>query len=262
MVPDDIAQLAVLHLAAHIGQMDEALVPFRILRLLSGGQQALIFHGDVLGVDHLVLGGAGVDVQAVEGHAGGGGIEVLILDLSHRAAVGGIGIVRAKALDIKLICAPADLLVGSEADLQGGVLPALGQQDFRSGENLRHTGLVVRPQKGGAVGDDQVLAVVAFQGLIVGFPEINALFPVQEDVSPVVFHNPRPDICAAGIGGGVHVGDKADGGKAGVSGDGAVDIAVFIHAGILNAHGKHLLHDGLSQNLLLFRRRASLGRFV
>ena len=203
-----------------------------------------------------------MDVQAVEGHAGRGGVEVLVLDLPHRAAVGGIGIVRAKAPDIKLVCTPADLLVGSEADFQGGVLAPLGQQDFRSGENLRHTGLVVRPQKGGAVGDDQVLAVIAFQGRIVGFPEINALFPVQKDVSPGVLHDSGPDVRAAGIGGGVHMGDEADGGKAGVSGDGAVNIAVFIHAGILNAHGKHLLYNSGTQDLLIGRGGASLGKFV
>ena len=142
------------------------------------------------------------------------------------------------------------------------MVSALGQQDFRSGEDLRHTGLVVRPQKGGAVGDDQVLAVIAFQGRIVGFPEINALFPVQEDVSPGVLHDSGPDVRAAGIGSGAHMGNETDGGKAGVSGDGAVDIAVFVHAGILNAHGKHLLHNSSTQDLLIGRGGAVFRRFV
>ncbi len=104
--------------------MDEALIPFRILRLLGSGQQTLVLHGDILGVDHLILGGAGVDVQAVESHAGRGGVEVLILDLPHRTAVGGVGIVRPKAPDVKFVRAPADFLVGGEADFQGGVLDA------------------------------------------------------------------------------------------------------------------------------------------
>ena len=58
------------------------------------------------------------------------------------------------------------------------------------------------------------------------------------------------------------MGDQADGGELWVAGDGAVNIAVFVHPGILNAHAVHFLHQRGGQRFLLFRGGAGVGCFV
>ena len=71
--------------------MVEALVALGVggsLRLRQQGDE-LVGHED--GVFHLILGGAGVDVDAVDGEGHGGGVEVLVLDLAQLSAVHGIG---------------------------------------------------------------------------------------------------------------------------------------------------------------------------
>ena len=61
----------------------------------------------------------------------------------------------------------------------------------------------------------------------------------------------------------VHVGDQPDGGEPlGVGGDGAVDVAVFVDAGVGNAHGLHLLRQRVRQHQLLLRAGAGGAVFV
>ena len=45
-------------------------------------QHTVELHGDELRVDHAALGRAGVDVAPVDGHNGGGGVEILIFQLT------------------------------------------------------------------------------------------------------------------------------------------------------------------------------------
>ena len=203
-----------------------------------------------------------MDVQAMEHQLCTGGIEVLILNLPHGAAVRRIGIVSAKAPDIKPVGASANLLVGREANLQGGMAASLGNQILGCGQDFCHARLVVRPQQGGAVGDNQVLAPAVFQNGIVIFPEINLLFFIQKHIFPIIGDNLRPDVCAGGIRGSIHVGNQSNGGQAGIAGDSAIDITVFIHAGIRNAHGFHILHQLLPQCFLLFGGGAGFRQFI
>ena len=262
VVADDIVQLGTLHLALHAQQMEEALIALRQLRALSHGEQALEFHGDQLGIHHLPLGRAGVDVQPMHNDLCPCGVEILIFDLPHGAAVGGVGKVRAEALHVKQVGTPADLFVGGKADLQCGVPTVHGEQLLRRRHDLRHACLIVRAQKRRAVCDDQVLACVVFQVRIVRFPQENALFLVQADIPAVISHDLRLDIRAGSVGRGVHVGDQADGWQVRVAGDGAVDIAVFVHPGVRNAHGVHFLHQRGGQRLLFFRGGAGVGFLV
>ena len=198
----------------------------------------------------------------MEHHLGTGGIEVLILNLPHRAAVRRIGIVRPKARDIKPVGTSANLLVRGKANFQGGMAASLGNQILGSGENFRHACLVVRPQQGGAIGDNQVLAPAVFQDGIVIFPEVNLLFFIQKHILPVVGDNLCPNVCAGGIRGSIHMGNQANGGQAGGAGDRAIDITVFIHAGIRYAHGFHILHQLLPQCFLLFGGGAGFRQFI
>ena len=262
MIPDDIAQGGMLHLSLHICQVEKALVALRGLRPLVNRQQALELHGDELGVDHLALGRAGMDVQAREFHRRSGGVEVLVGDFPHGSAIHGVGVIRPEFLHVEPVGTPADLLVGGEADPQSWMCALTGQQRFGRRHNQRHASLVVGPQQGGAVGDDQVLAVVILQGGVVRLPEPDILLRIQAHIASVIGHHPGPHILPGGVGGGVHVGDQANHRQPGSTGDSAVDIAVFVHVGVGNAHAPHLRHQRRAENALLVRGGAGFGKFV
>lgn len=119
MVADDVAQAGAFHLAAHVGQVGKALVALRKGGVFEHGQHGMEFHRDEGGVFHLALGGAGMDAQALDLHDGGAGVEVFIVDAAQRAAVQGIGEIRAKALHVEVVHAAAHLLVRGEGDLDG-----------------------------------------------------------------------------------------------------------------------------------------------
>lgn len=85
-----------------------------------------------------------MDVAPVDGHNGGCGVEILIFQLAERAAVDGVGVVRAEMRQIEAVRAAADLLIRREADAQGRVRAALGQQLLHGGQNFRDARLVVR----------------------------------------------------------------------------------------------------------------------
>ena len=107
-----------------------------------------------------------------------------------------------------------------------------------------------------------MLPPAVFQNGIVIFPEINLLFIIQKHIFPVIGYNLCPDVCAGGIRGSVHMGNQANGGKAGIAGDCAIDIAIFIHVGILYPHGQHILHQLLPQCFLLFGGGAGFRQFI
>ena len=223
----------------HGNQMEEALITLGVFRFLLRRQEAVKLHSDALRVDHLVFRGAGMDIQAPENCPGGSGIEVFVLNSPYRTAVHGVGIVRAKALYIKPVRSPADLLIGSKANLYGGMGSALGDQPLRGGEDLRDTGLVVRPQQGRAVCDNQVFAPVIVQGAVFRFPQPDILLFIQTNVPAGIRHNSGLDIRPGSVRRGVHMGDQADHRLLRISGNGSVNIAVFVHPGVLNAHVFH-----------------------
>ena len=104
--------------------------------------------------------------------------------------------------------------------------------------------------------------MVQSQSRVLTFPEVNALFLVQADVAAVEGDDFCLNIGAAGVRGRVHVGDQADGGQGRISGDRAVHIAVFVDAGIRNAHFQHFLHQLLAQQTLLGGGGAGFGKFI
>ena len=141
------------------------------------------------------------------------------------------------------------LLVRGEADAQLAVGHLrVGLEILHQGHDLGHAGLVVRPQEGGAVGDDQVLPQVLVQTLVYVGAHGHAQGLVEDDgPAVVVLHDPGPDPRAAGLGGGVHMGDQAQGHPLPtlreVGREGPHDVAVPVHTGVLHTQGPELLRQ-------------------
>ena len=266
MVADDVVHLGQLHLTLDVSQVEEAFVAGGVARVLLDRQHLVELHRQQRGVDHRVLGRAGVDAQAVDDNLSSAGVEVFILQLAQLAAVDGVGKVCAKALDVKVVCAAADLLVRGKADLDGAVLDLrMAHQLLGHGHNLRHAGLVVRAEQGGAVGDHQVLADIFFQVRVFLFAQDDLFFLVEQDIPAVVFDHFGLDVVAGSVLGGVHVGDEADdrfvllalGGR-----DGSVDVTLVIHKGVGDADLLHLLHQRRGQDFLVGGGRDGFGCVV
>ena len=252
MVPDDGVQHHLALVSGQVRHMVEALVALRVGGSLRRRQQGDELVGQQDGIFHLVLGGAGMDVHALHRQGHGGGIEVLILDLPQLAAVHGVGRPGGELFRIKVIGALAHLLVRGEAHGDGPVRDLrMGQQVFAGGDDLRHAGLVVGSQQGGAVGDDQLLADVPLQEGEVLHLQAPGFF--QGQVPALIGDDLRMDVRPADGGGGVHVGDEAQGRSLAPGGGGqqGIHIAVVVHVGPLQAQLRQLLGQIPAQNLLV-----------
>ena len=263
VVAHDVAQVRGGHVTLHTRQVEEALTALGVLGAGEGGQRGVELHGHVLRIDHRVLGAAGVDAEAVHGHDGSGGIEVLIADLADVLTVNGIGVGRAEALDVKQARALADLLIGGEADAELAVGAIFGNDALQRGHDLGHTGLVVRAQQGRAVGGDESLALHLAQEREHLGVQHRAGGGQRDSLAVVVFVDLRPDVLTAGVVRRVHVGDKAQ--RCGAllprgGGQRGVDIAVLVHMGIGQAQLLQLLNEDLRQVKLA--QRAGVGAAV
>ena len=250
VVAQDVAQLCGGNVAVHLAQVVEALTPLGGLGTCHHGQSAVELHGNVGGVDHGVLGRAGVHREAVDGHGGSSGVEVLVLDVAGIAAVNRVGKVCTKAGDIEQIGTLADLLVRGKADAQLAVGATLADDGLHSGHDLSHTGFVVCTQQGGAVGGDQGLALHGSKEGEGGNLHHLAGGGQHHIAAVIVLVQDGVHVLAAGIRGGVHVGDQAQCGlflAAGGGGQGTVDVAVLVHMGILHAQSLQFLHQLVSQ---------------
>ena len=250
VVAQDVAQLCVGDIAVHLAQVVEALIALGGLRPCHHGQGAVELQRHIGGVDHGILGAARMDREAVDGDGSGSGVEILVLNAAHIAAIDGIGKVGPKAGDVKQGSALADLLVGGKGDADLAVGAALGKQGLGGGHDLSHTGLVVRTQQGGAVGGDKGLAFELFQERERGGLHDHPGGGQGHIVAVIVLVEDGVDVFAAGIRGSVHVGDEAQRGQllaAGGGGQGAVDVAVLVHTGVLDAQIFHLLHQHVGE---------------
>ena len=246
MVPDDILQGGLLRLAVHLLQVEEALVPLGVGGGLQRRQQGVVLHGDQQRVAHLVLGGARVDAEAVDGHHGLGCIEGLILIVGDVAAVQGVGEVRAEAGHVEEAGAHADLLVRGEAQADFAVGGLLRQQLLHRLEDDGDARLVIRPQQGGAVGAHQVLAHELLELRELGRLHDDVLLPVQHHVPAGVVDDLGLHVLSGHVRGGVHVGDEADGGQMLAprrGGQGGVDVALVVVPGVFDAQASELLHQ-------------------
>ena len=265
MVTQDVAQFGGGNVPVHLAQVIEALAALGGLGPGSDGQRTVELHGHVGSVDHGTLGGAGVHREAVHRHGGRRGVEVLVLDGTGVAAVHGVGKVGPEARDIEQLSPLADLLVRGEGDAQLAVGQALFLQRFHSGQNFGDAGLVVGTQQGGAVRGDEGLALHAAQeGEDRGLHH-HAGGGQGHLAAVVVLPHDGLHVLTAGVVGGVHVRDQAQGMlvfAARGGGQSAVDIAVLVHTGILQAKCFHLLHQLTGEVELPRRRRMGAGVFV
>ena len=187
-----------------------------------------------------------MDAEAVDRYHGFRGIEGFVLIVCDVAAVQGIGKVGAEALHIKIAGAETDLLVRGEAQLDGAVGCALSQQFFHRLQDNGNTSLVIGPQQGGAVRADQVLAHELLQLREIAALHDNVLFLIQHQVAALIVEDLGLDVFAGHIRCGVHVGNKADGGKmltTGGGGYGGVNIAGIVPEGIVDAQSVKLLYQ-------------------
>ena len=162
VVANDIGRRGLLHAALHSNQVEESLIPFRVLRLLLNGKQRIKLLHDAQGVLHLALRITGMHVAALHAYLGGSGIEILKLKLAHVAAVHRVGIIGAELLHVELHYAASNLLVGSEPYLNLTMPELRVLNDILHGvHNLGNAGLVVGAKQRRAVGRDQSFTLMS-----------------------------------------------------------------------------------------------------
>ncbi len=193
--------------------MVETLVALGVLGCFPAWQHHGKLHGNTHRINHLVLGSTGVYVQALEGDLGTGGIEVFKLQLAHGATVHRVSPVTGEFLHVEVVGTQANFLVGVEAHADVAVLHlAVLLQPFHGAQYFGDTSLVVGAEQGVTTGDDELLTYV-----IIHFGELlrvkrDVVLFIQHDGFAVIFDDAWFHVVAAHVGGGVHVGNKADGG--------------------------------------------------
>ena len=260
MVPDDIAHGDPFHVSLHAAQVEKALIALCFGGDLPLRQQCVELYGHQTGVLHLPLGAARVDPDPVDRYLPGGRVEVLILQLSQGAAVHGIGVVRPEGGHIEAVGPPAHLLVGCESHLHGPMGHTAGNDLLQRRQNFSHSRLIIRPQKGGAVCNDQMLSPVLRQRLELALPQDHAPLLIQDHIAALIQHDPGLDVLSGAVGGCVHVGDQAQHRRlfAAVGGQGAIYIAVFVHPDLTQPQLLHLLGQKTGQHQLSRRGGAGL----
>ena len=203
-----------------------------------------------------------MDREAVDRDGGAGGVEVLVLDAAHITAIDGIGKVGPKAGNVEQGSALADLLIGGKGDAELAVGQLLFDKGLGSGQDLSDAGFIVSAQQGGAVGGDESLALQLLQKGEGGGLHDHAGAGQGDIAAVVVLVEDGLDVLAGSVGGGVHVGDEAQRGlllAALGGGNAAVDVAVLVHKGVLNADGFHLFHQQVGEVEFPCGRRMGAG---
>ena len=165
------------------------------------------------------------------------------------------------------MCSHANLLIRIEVHTYLAVL------DFRVCLQIGHgrhdfsyASLVVCPQEGIAVRDDDVLADVVLQLGKLPHCGYDALLLVQYDVRTViVLDDAGAHVLAAAVRRGVHVGDEANGGNllGGIGRQGGIDVGVFVHLHLFQAQTlQFLLQVACQVKLLLAAGTLVLAGFV
>ena len=191
--------------------------------------------------------------------SGACGVEVLELQFADFAAVHGIGIIGPEALDIEFYHASADFFVGGEADFKGSVLEFRVLHDvLDGGHDFCDAGFVIGPEEGGAVRCDE-----GFSNVVKHFREffglqLQAWDAFEVDGAAVVpVDDLRLDVLAAGIRGGVYMGDESYGRSFHVAGNGCHYVAKLIQGG-LHTHIIQLFAEHFQKVQLLCCRRLRL----
>ena len=178
-------------------------------------------------------------------------------------AVDRIGEVGAELLQVGLVDAAADFLVGREQDLDRAVLDLrIVRSGMRGVHDLGDAGLVVGAEQRGAVGGDDVVADLVGQRRVFGGADHLRRIARQHDVAAAVVPDDlRLDVLAGAVGRSVHVRAEADDRHllVGIRRDGRVDVAVFVEMGVGEAHRLQFGGEQAAQIFLLFGGRAGRG---
>ena len=178
-------------------------------------------------------------VAALDADRRRGGVEIFELQLSDLAAIHRVGVVGPELFDVELDHAPADLLVGREADLDFTMLDfGMPDEILDRIHDLRDAGLVVGAEQGRAVRRDEGLPFMVQQFREFGRFEIQARYAPEGNVATVIILDDLGlDVCSGGIGCRIDMGDETQFGSldARCGGQGPHDITVFVQRGI-NAH--------------------------
>ena len=262
VVADDIAERRLGHAAAHLGQVEKALVAVGFLRHFVLRQHRVEGHRCGRGVDHDIFGAAGVDADAVHRQNGGGGVEVFKFDLTERAAVHGVAVVTAELLHVEPVHAVADLLVGREDDAHFAVFDVFLNHRLDRGHDLGDAGLVVRAEQRRAVGDDELFAHMVFKAGAERLGEGDRVVELQ--LAALVAHEAGLDVFARSVGSGVHVRDERDDGRvhALARGERCKHIAAVVHVDVLELQRFKLLHQHAAKVLLPLCRGRGAGEFI
>ena len=267
VVAYDVGEGGLFDASSYVVEVVEAFVAGGELGDFVFGHHLGELGGDEGGVDHLVFGVAGVDVAAVYGDAGAGGVEVFVFELAYFASVDGVGPGAAELVDVEFVGSAAYLFVGIEGYTYGAVLDfGVVQEVFYGGDDLGYACFVVGSEEGVTVGDDEVFADVGFEfGVSVDFGD-DVLLCVEDDVAAlVVVYDLRAYVCAAEVGGGVEMGDEAYGGGfllgggVEVGGEGGVDVGVGVYLYVFEAKGVELVDEVSGEGPLLLGAGALVG---
>ena len=177
--------------------MQKAFLALGGLRRAGVLRQAVDDGGrDLDRVLHLAFGKAGMGRDALDGDGGAVGGKGLVLDIPGGFAVHRVGEVGAELLQVDLVDAAADLLVGREQDLDGAVLDMrVIDQEPRRIHDLGEAGLVVGAEKRGAVGRDDVVAdLVGERGMIGGADHLHGIGRQHDVAALIILHDLRLDV--------------------------------------------------------------------
>ncbi len=259
VVADDVAELDLGRGTLDGNWVIEALVALGVLRTLECGDHLLELgsHGD--GVDHDVLGAAGVDHDALEVDIGVSCVEALVIELAKGLAVDGVAVSCAEFVQVKQACAVTDLLVRDKRNLErrmsefGVVAQALEQR-----ADLSHTGLIVCGKQRGAVGANDVHAheILEVRDLLLGGGDGLAVNDAGDQVTALVVDDVRLDARGRRIDDGVQVRAKHQrGSRLGAlgCGEGAGYVGMLVDSDVGAAQRLELLAQ-VASHLVLSRR--------
>lgn len=137
--------------------MIEAFITLGMLRSFPAGKHLDKLICDPDGVDHLVLGCAGMYVASLYSHLGRCRVEVFVFKFSDCSSVDSIGEIAPESFHVEFMRAFADLFVGIEGYADFAVFYFWRRLKSRYGcQNLGDACLVVSSKQGGAVSDDKI----------------------------------------------------------------------------------------------------------
>ena len=234
---DGLARVGLHRLEDH-----ESLAVFGAFRRFGAVEHVDEVVHDEDRVDEDALGGHRVGRDALDRQLGVAGIERFPDHFAEFAAVDRVGEVDGELGEVHLAGALfAELFVGNEDDVDVAVRTVLARDDGEGRHDVGDGGLVVGAKHGRAVGDNDVVAHVAFDFRMFGRLEPDVLFLVEADVAAlVVLDDLRVDVGGEADVDGVHVDDPADhrslrafgqvGGKL------RVDDGMFVDFNVFKAH--------------------------